>query len=60
MYYLSKRMLDVLLSATGLSMSDDYNAYYYYLDAGFRKVPCYILGETTLPVGRIGTNDYFG
>lgn len=31
-----------------LIMSDDYNAYYMYLDEGFKKVPCIIFGETDI------------
>lgn len=26
-------------------MSDDYNLYYIYLYSGYKKIPCYILGE---------------
>lgn len=26
-------------------MSDDYNLYYIYLDLGYKKLPCFILGE---------------
>ncbi len=26
-------------------MSDDYNLYYVYLFSGYKKIPCYILGE---------------
>ncbi|MGV8130712.1 MAG: hypothetical protein ACP5N7_01255 [Candidatus Pacearchaeota archaeon] len=31
-----------------LIMSDDYNAYYMYLNEGFKKVPCIIFGETDI------------
>jgi len=30
-------------------MSDDYYAYYVYLEAGFKEAPCIILGETDNP-----------
>ncbi len=26
-------------------MSDDYNVYYLYIYSGYKKIPCYILGE---------------
>lgn len=31
-----------------LIMSDDYTAYFMYLDEGFEKVPCIIFGETDI------------
>ena len=40
-----------------LVMSDDYYAYYLYLEEGIKRVPCIILGDTTLPVERIEASD---
>jgi len=31
-------------------MSDDYYAYYVYLDAEFEKAPCIIFGDTNNPI----------
>jgi hypothetical protein len=41
-------LLHVYQDGENLIMSDDYNAYYMYLEEGFSKVPCIIFGETDI------------
>ncbi|TSC90378.1 MAG: hypothetical protein G01um10145_50 [Microgenomates group bacterium Gr01-1014_5] len=35
----------VYLQNDSYMMSDDYSSYYLYLYSGYKKIPCYILGE---------------
>ncbi len=41
-------LLHVYQDGENLIMSDDYNAYFMYLEEGFKKVSCIIFGETSI------------
>lgn len=51
-YVLDKepQFLHVYSQEDSFIMSDDYYAYYVYLEAGFKDAPCIILGDTDNPI----------